>query len=181
MEAAAPCGTISNAPGVPLAIGAWTGDGHGYSTSVIDDFKVFNRVLTQAEILALINTPPTAIAGADRAVFDRDASDVRTTVVLDGTASSDPEHAPLTYAWVQTGGPAVALTGANTATPTFLAPDMSDHSTGEPPPIPLTFRLTVSDGVFTSAADDVVITVKHDNFPPMAVASAPATVAEGSP
>jgi hypothetical protein len=120
-------GTISNTPGIPLTIGAWTGHGHGYSTSVIDDFKVFNSVLTQAEIQALINTPPTANAGADRAVFDRDASDVRTTVVLDGTASSDPEQAPLTYAWIQTGGPAVALTGANTATPTFLAPDMSDH------------------------------------------------------
>jgi hypothetical protein len=39
----------------------------------------------------------------------------------------------------------------------------------------------VSDGVFTSAADDVVITVKHDNLPPTAAASAPATVAEGTP
>ena len=124
---------------------------------------------------------PLANAGPDQAVLDRNAIGVRTTVVLDGTASHDPENTALTYAWTQTGGPVVALTGANTATPTFLAPDMSNHPTGEPPPIPLTFRLTVSDGVFTSAADDVIITVKHDNLPPTAVASAPATAAEGTP
>jgi hypothetical protein len=172
-------GQISNVPTLPLTIGAWTGDGNGYSTSVIDDFKVFNRVLSQAEITQLINTPPTAFAGADRAVFDRDANDVRTTVTLDGTGSSDPEHAALTYAWTQTGGPAVTLTSANTATPTFLAPDMSNHPTGDPAPIPFTFSLTVSDGVFTSAADAVVITVKHFNLPPTAVAAVPAMVPEG--
>jgi len=172
-------GTISNNAGVPLTIGAWTGDGRGYSTSAIHDFRVFNRVLSQEEIRALINTPPIANAGADRAVFDRMASGAAATVLLDGTASYDPEYTPLTYAWVQTDGPAVVLAGANTATPSFLAPSLKSQ-TGEPQPIPLSFRLTVSDGVHTSEPDEVVITVKHFNLPPTAAASAPATAAEGT-
>ncbi len=127
------------------------------------------------------NTPPTANAGPDRSVFDRNASNVATTVVLDGTASSDPEHAPLTYAWTQVGGPVVALTGANTATPSFVAPDLHNHPSSNPVPVVLTFRLTVNDGTFTSLTDDVVITVKHENLAPVAVASAPAMAAEGTP
>jgi hypothetical protein len=174
-------GSIRNSATTPLTIGAWIGDGSSFSTSVIDDFRLYNRVLTQAEVIAIFNTPPTAVAGPDRAAFDRDVNNARTTVVLDGTASSDPQNTPLTYSWVQTAGPAVTLSGANTAAPSFLAPDMSNHPYGEPPPISFTFRLTVSDGVFTSDPDDVVVTVKHFNLPPTAVAYAPAAVPEGTP
>jgi len=47
-------GTLSSDGGVTvLAIGAWIGDGAGYSTSVIDDVKVFDNVLSEAEIRAL--------------------------------------------------------------------------------------------------------------------------------
>ena len=45
------------------------------------------------------------------------------TVNLDGTGSSDPDAGDtLDYSWTQTGGTAVTLTGADTATPTFTAP-----------------------------------------------------------
>ena len=46
---------------VPLTIGAWSGDGGGYSTSMIDEVKVFNHVLTQNEIRELM-LPPSAIS-----------------------------------------------------------------------------------------------------------------------
>ncbi len=47
-------GSMSNNSGVPLAIGAWIGDGKGYSTSSIDDVGVFDNVISDQRI-ALIN------------------------------------------------------------------------------------------------------------------------------
>ncbi|NIQ97841.1 MAG: hypothetical protein GWN87_29525, partial [Desulfuromonadales bacterium] len=45
---------------VPLTIGAWIGDGGGYSTSTIDDLKIFDTVLGEEEVQAL-NVAPTPI------------------------------------------------------------------------------------------------------------------------
>ncbi len=117
------------------------------------------------------NTPPIANAGPSRSVFDTDNNDVSTVVTLNGSASSDPEGATLTYSWTQIPTATVALTGANTPMPTFTAPDLHNHPSGQPQPIPLTFRLVVSDGSLTSAAN-VTITVVHNNLPPVANASA---------
>jgi LmbE family N-acetylglucosaminyl deacetylase len=72
-------------------------------------------------------------------------------VELDGSASYDPNSEPLGYAWLQTGGPTVTLTGAATAKPTFTAPSG---------PATLVFSLTVGNGVQTSAPADVDVTVK---------------------
>ena len=64
------------------------------------------------------------------------------TVRLDGSGSVDPSRLPLAYRWTQTVGPAVALTGADTATATFVAPSSATS---------LGFTLTVSDRLATSA------------------------------
>lgn len=117
------------------------------------------------------NLPPVANAGANRSVFDTDNNDVPTIVTLDGSASFDPEGAPLAYVWTQTGGPAVALQNVAIATPSFVAPDMHDHLGGTPPPIDLTFHLKVSDGTLTTETD-VMIRVTHNNQSPVANASA---------
>ena len=76
------------------------------------------------------NEAPTADAGDDQTV------DSGATVNLDGTGSADPDGTIDAYAWTQTAGPSVTLTGANTATPSFTAP------TG---PATLTFQLMVTD------------------------------------
>ncbi len=66
---------------------------------------------------APVNQAPTADAGADQTVA------AGATVNLDGTGSSDPDAGDtLDYTWTQTGGTAVTLTGADTATPSFTAP-----------------------------------------------------------
>jgi hypothetical protein len=98
-------------------------------------------------VTVTVNGPPTADAGPDQAVKAGDQ------VTLDGTGSTDPDDASVTYAWTQTAGPAVTLTGADTAEPTFTAP-----VTGST----LTFELTVTDGRGRSGTDTVDVVVDRD-------------------
>lgn len=70
---------------------------------------------------------PVANAGADQTVSSG------SVVTLDGSASDGEIDS---YSWAQTGGPAVSLSGANSAIATFIAPFVSSAVT-------LTFQLTV--------------------------------------
>ncbi|HKE16344.1 MAG TPA: S8 family serine peptidase [Kofleriaceae bacterium] len=88
------------------------------------------------------NQPPVANAGADQ------SGQIGTQVVLDGTGSSDPDGgpSPLGFAWTQTAGPAVTLSGAATSQARFTPSAAGTY----------TFRLLVSDG---AAEDDDTVTV----------------------
>ncbi|HUU85351.1 MAG TPA: hypothetical protein VM243_17765 [Phycisphaerae bacterium] len=69
------------------------------------------------------------------------------TVTLDGTASlSFIEGHELAYAWSQVGGDAVELSGADTASATFVAPGVAQETV-------LTFRLTVSAPTGTDSVE----------------------------
>ena len=94
-----------------------------------------------------------ANAGADRTVV-RGSS-----VTLDGTGSSP--LANLSYSWVST-DPGVALSGTDTATPSFTFPATSAG--------PLTFELTVSDQSGAQATDSVIVSASNND--PLAVARA---------
>ena len=116
----------------------------------------------------LADSPPNADAGADFSVNEGEA------VELDATASNDPDHDPLTYAWVQTGGTTVALSGDSTSQPTFTAPTVPNG--GET----LTFQLTVTaNGV--DDTDVVSVTVVNVNHPPVSEAGTDQSIAEGAP
>ncbi len=93
-----------------------------------------------------VNEPPTANAGPDQVVGEQVA------VALAG-GGSDPNGDPLTFAWAQTLGPAVTLTGAATATPGFTSPTVTASTA-------LEFELTVSDGRGGTAADRVRVSVQ---------------------
>ncbi len=115
-----------------------------------------------------VNAAPIAEAGPDQLV------DEGIEVVLDGTASYDPDGDPITFRWRQVAGPSVALSDATSPQPRFLAP-VVDPSV--PPPIRLIFELIVSDGRAESDPDRVTITV---NRRPIAEAGPDQRVDEGA-
>lgn len=112
-----------------------------------------------------VDRAPTANAGAD---FDADA---RSTVTLAGSGT-DADGTAVTYLWEQTAGDAVTLTGADTETATFTAPDVNAAKE-------LTFKLTVTSGG-QSASDLVNVTVRKANRHPVGEAPASIDADEGS-
>lgn len=49
----------NNSAYTPLTFGAWIGDGGGYSTSTIDEVKIYNYILTQNQVKQDMNPVPT--------------------------------------------------------------------------------------------------------------------------
>ncbi|MCP3142014.1 myxosortase-dependent M36 family metallopeptidase [Pyxidicoccus sp. QH1ED-7-1] len=96
-------------------------------------------------------------------------ADERSTITLSATGS-DPDGDTVSYAWMQVGEPAVVLTGADTATPSFSAGDIAADTV-------LTFRVTVSDGTATTS-QDVVVNVRNINRAPTVNAGVDGAVAE---
>ena len=95
------------------------------------------------------NVAPTVDAGEDFRVLDR------SEVTLSGTVSDADGDDTVTYSWSQIGGTLdVVLTGSDTLTPTFTAPDVSSD-------VELTFQLTADDNINT-VTDTVIVTV-HDS------------------
>ncbi len=95
------------------------------------------------------NQPPVADAGPDQ------TGPIGTEVLLDGTASTDPDGvpSPLSFAWTQIEGPPVTLAGADTAVASFIPAALGTYA----------FRLVVNDGA--DAADDTVAVVVVNQAP----------------
>jgi len=97
-----------------------------------------------------VNRPPVAVATGPAVVAERSAA----TVTLDGTGSSDPDGEPLSFAWRQVGGSAVALTGATTATASFDLPEVAQDEL-------FAFELVVGDGIDASEPARVEVLVEN--------------------
>ncbi len=113
------------------------------------------------------NQAPVADAGTAQTVTEG------ATVTLDASASTD-DAAVTAFSWTQVSGPAVTLTGADTATPTFTAPEVDAETV-------LVFEVTVSDAEGETATAMVAVTVNDvPNQAPVADAGADQTVDEES-
>ena len=138
---------------------------------IVNDGMVSSGPSTVTVHVANMNDAPTAKAGADQTVNEL------SLVTLDGTGSSDPDNNTLSYNWSQIAGPSVSLSGADTVSPTFTAPEL--NLGGEPGSVTLTFQLTVNDG-YESSTSTVNVQVSNVNHAPVADAGADQTIAEGS-
>ena len=88
--------------------------------------------------ITVADRAPVADAGSDQTV------NTNAAVYLDGSSSSDPDSGDtFSYAWTQTYGTPVTLTGAGTANPSFTAPSSAGL---------LVFRLTANDGELSGTA-----------------------------
>jgi len=101
-------------------------------------------------VTVTVNAPPVANAGADQTV------QAGAAVSLNGSGA-DSDGTIASYAWTQTGGDAVTLNGASTATPAFTAPAAAAS---------LAFQLTVTDNQGASHSDSVLVTVNALPPPP---------------
>jgi uncharacterized protein YkwD len=95
------------------------------------------------------NQAPTANAGANRSVEQGDS------VTLAGSGS-DADGTIVGWSWAQISGAAVSLSGANTQTVQFTAP----NSAGD-----IRLRLTVTDDDGATDTDDIIITVEASADP----------------
>ncbi len=111
------------------------------------------------------NAAPSANAGPDQTV------PLGALVQLSGSASTDPEGQPLTYAWSLTTRPAgstAVLDSSTAAGPRFTADRPGTYIA----------QLIVSDGTLASAPDTVIISTQNSR--PVADAGAPQAVDTGA-
>ena len=111
------------------------------------------------------NSAPVADAGSNQ------SKNEGSIVQLDGSASFDPDNDSITYAWIQKTGPAIALSDASDAKPTFKAPWVSTGGQV------LVFKLIVtdndSDRQKSSTPKEVTINVLNENDPPSCALAQP--------
>ncbi len=115
-----------------------------------------------------VNEAPVANAGSDQ----NKAEGLQVT--LNGTASSDPDGSIAAWQWLQTGGSAVTINNSNTATPTFIAPDVNQG--GES----LTFKLTVTDSQGLKSTDTCTVNILWVNAHPVADAGSDQNIDENT-
>jgi len=115
-----------------------------------------------------VNRPPQANAGDNQQNVASDSQ-----VMLDASASMDPDGDSITFLWTQTGGPSVTLSDTSSAAPTFTAPGAPEGG------VSLNFEVTVSDGNL-EASDAVTVTVYGANTAPTADAGSDQSVVSGT-
>ena len=126
-----------------------TGADGSYEVTVEVSDGVLKATANLTVTLTDVNEAPTADAGADQIGLAPG-----TAVTLSGSGSDPDDGDTVSYAWTQTGEPAVTLTNGDAATATFTAPgDLTE-------PVTWTFTLRVTDAAGLFHEDTVTVTVQ---------------------
>lgn len=134
----------------PDVVGAYVA-----SLTVSDGTLTSTAATVTITATAPVNRAPVANAGAAQTVM------AGTMVILNGSASSDPDGNPITYAWTLTSRPIgsnAAIANAITARPSFTA-DVAGNYVAQ---------LIVNDGTLSSIPVTVTITATAANRAPVA-------------
>jgi len=142
-----PSGTFVTLTAIPNTGSTFAGGGGGGCTGTGTCTVTMTADKTVSATFARASNTPVANAGPDKIINEG------TLVQLVGTSSNDPDGDILTFFWIQTAGPSVTLSGANTVTPTFFTPFVG--VTGAL----LTFQLTATDSGGLFSIDTVNIEV----------------------
>jgi hypothetical protein len=137
------------------------------ATVIVNDGRVNSSAAAVSITASTANAAPVANAGVAQNVV------AGSVVTLDGSASSDANSDPLTYAWTLSSKPAgssTALSSTSSAKPTFRAD------------VPGTYIATVivNDGKVNSAASTVAVTATVANAAPVANAGVAQSVVVGT-
>lgn len=129
-------------------LGDYAGDG----TTFIEYAYLGSQLVAMRDVSLI---PPDARAGADQTAYEG------TPITLDGSASSDSDGEITLYNWTQISGPTATLDNPSSASPTFVAPEVTVDSE-------IVFQLTVGDDDTNSDTDTVSISI-YDTSPPAIV------------
>lgn len=146
-----PAGSTATLAGANLAMPTFVADAPGayVATLTVNDGRLDSTPAAVTIAATVANAAPVANAGPAQTVV------VGSAVALTGTASSDANGDPLTYAWTLTARPngsTATLSGANTVNPGFTA-DLTGTYVA---------TLVVNDGKVNSAPSTIAITAQTD-------------------
>ncbi len=123
---------------------------------------------TNTSANASVNSAPTAQTSGDITVRAGKLTQ------LDASQSTDNDGDSLSYTWKQISGQTITLENANTAKPTFIAPNIAPNNAGD-----LVFNVVVSDGQLSSPQASVSVSILP--IPPLNVSTGGTkTVSHGS-
>jgi hypothetical protein len=173
--------SVGIATGTPAVTVAGSSDGSTYIANIPG-----GSILTghSAQVVVAFLDPshvtftPTlkySAAGAPSAVIDAAAAvTAYSTVLLDGSSSVDPTASIQSYAWTQTAGPTVSVTGANAARASFVAPQVTSQT-------PLSFSLAITDTTGARSIASVTVTVSPATAAQLAVSLVSARLLAAAP
>ena len=135
-------------------------------TLTVNDGTVEVSDTLQVTITDSPNSQPEVGAGDDQEVVEG------ATVSLSGTATDDDPEDTLTYSWTHDDTLAITITGSDSLSASFMAPDVAANTT-------ITVTLTVNDGT-VDVSDTLQVTITDSpNTPPTVDAGPAQAVNEG--